>query len=46
MIRNPRAEIEVLTWWLVERFPDDEELAGLLQSRIPGSDLRRRQAAA
>jgi hypothetical protein len=26
MLRNPRAGIEELTWWLVERFPDDDEL--------------------
>ncbi|MDB5733315.1 MAG: hypothetical protein JWQ03_3210 [Variovorax sp.] len=29
MLANPRAEIEAVIWWLVERFPDPDDLGAV-----------------
>jgi hypothetical protein len=39
VITNPRAEIEALTWWLVEQVPVDDELAAVFAQVYSMEDL-------
>ncbi len=40
MITNPRSEIEALTWWLVEQFQDNDDLAAAFARMYAIMDLQ------